>query len=111
MDPKTKKSTISRNMVLDAVSSLFGTPKIVALDDDQANLELLFPPANAKTPCDEEATNKPPVQNVTSRENGHHQTMRRSTREKTHPDYLNDYEVEINNCSETSCFFTRALTA
>ena len=59
----------------------------------------------------QQATNKPLVKNVTSFKNGHQQTMRRSTRKKRQPDYLNDYEVEINNCSETSCFLTKALTA
>lgn len=82
MDPDTKKFTNSKDVVFDEVSSLFSTPEIFSLDDDQANLVLLFPTTNAQAPCFEEATNTTPVQNVTRRENGHQQAMRRLTREK-----------------------------
>ncbi|KAL8116818.1 hypothetical protein AgCh_023112 [Apium graveolens] len=36
------------------------------------------------------------------------QSSRRSTREKKKPDYLKDYEVRLNNCTVTSCFFAGA---
>lgn len=39
---------------------------------------------------------------------GEQQAVRRSTREKKQPDYLNDYEVKCKNYSVTSCFFTGA---
>lgn len=35
----------------------------------------------------------------------------RSTRKKRQPVYLKDYEVELNSCSVTSCFFIGPLTA
>lgn len=47
MDPDTKKFTNSKDVVFDEVSSLFSTPEIFSLDDDQANLVLLFPTTNA----------------------------------------------------------------
>jgi len=37
------------------------------------------------------------------------QSERRSTREKRQPSYFKDYEVHLNNCSITSCFFTGVL--
>ncbi|KAI9108595.1 hypothetical protein K1719_020479 [Acacia pycnantha] len=43
MDLEIKKYTTSRDVVFDEVSSPFSTPKFVALNDDQDNLELLFP--------------------------------------------------------------------
>nr|GEU69704.1 retrovirus-related Pol polyprotein from transposon TNT 1-94 [Tanacetum cinerariifolium] len=39
------------------------------------------------------------------------QIKRRPTRDKRQPSYLDDYEVNINNCTVTSCFFTRAVVA
>ncbi|KAF7802901.1 Retrovirus-related Pol polyprotein from transposon TNT 1-94 [Senna tora] len=111
MDPKTKQYTTSRDVVFDEVSSLFSAQKVVTLGDDQDNLELLFLEGSVQTPCNEEAETEPLAQHITREEDDDHQAVRRSTREKKQPDYLKDYEVDINNCSVTSCFFTGALTA
>lgn len=37
------------------------------------------------------------------------QTERKSTSEKRQPSYFKNYEVHLNNCSITSCFFTGVL--
>ena len=39
-------------------------------------------------------------------EGGEQENQRRSTRKKRQSQYLKDYEVQINNCSVVSCFFT-----
>ncbi|KAK3034348.1 hypothetical protein RJ639_032246 [Escallonia herrerae] len=110
MDPATKKFTISRDVVFDKVSLPFSAPKFIALGDDQDNLELLFPRANVQAPSNVEAENESPAQNIARRED-EQQAVSRSTRETKQPDYLKDYEVKLNSCSVTSCFFTGALPA
>ncbi|KAL9256690.1 Retrovirus-related Pol polyprotein from transposon TNT 1-94-like protein [Drosera capensis] len=39
------------------------------------------------------------------------QEVRRSSRDRKHPDYLKDYEVEMNSCSITSCFLLEGLNS
>ncbi|KAK3027521.1 hypothetical protein RJ639_040236 [Escallonia herrerae] len=109
MDPATKKFNTFRDVVFDEVSSPFSAPKFIALGDDQDNLELLFPEANVQAPSNVEAENESPAQNIARRED-EQQAVRRSTRETKQPDYLKDYEIKLNSCSATSCFFTGALT-
>ena len=110
MDPQTKKFTTSRDVVFDEISSFFSIQKVV-LDDDHVNLEHLFPKEIVQAPFNGEIESEPPVQNDVEQDVSEQQVVRRSTREKRHPNYLKDYEVELNNCSVTSCFFTGVLTS
>ncbi|OIT01347.1 hypothetical protein A4A49_01805 [Nicotiana attenuata] len=108
---RQKNFTTSRDVVFDEVSSPFSAQKSVALGDNHDNLELLFPEVNAQASGNKEAENESPYQNISREEDGEQEAVRRSTREKKQPGYLKDYEVELNNHSVTSCFFTGALSA
>lgn len=60
---------------------------------------------------DIKASNKSecPASNTTSSDFCEHQVQRRSAREKRQPSYLQNYEVQINQCTITSCFFARVV--
>ncbi|KAF3624379.1 hypothetical protein FXO37_31371 [Capsicum annuum] len=106
MDPKTKRFVTSTDIVFDEVSSWCTTQKSslenVTLDDYQN--ESLFPEINAQE-IDESPT--PAIESPSS-ENGQQMT-RRSLREKRQPNHLKDYQVQLNHCTMTSCFFTGAF--
>lgn len=103
MDPGTKKLVTSRDVVFDEISSYHSTQKTsnqeTILDGDQENFELL-PESNLKASNNDGSSNSDDVEQ---------QIERRSTREKRQPSYFKYYEVQLNNCSITSCFFTGVL--
>jgi len=103
MDPETKKFVTSRDIVFDEISSYHSAQKTnnqeMILDVDQEPLELT-PERNLQASNNDESSNSDGVEQ---------QTERRSAREKRQPSYFKDYEVHLNNCSITSCFFTGVL--
>ncbi|XXG89959.1 hypothetical protein AAC387_Pa12g1838 [Persea americana] len=69
-----------------------GMEKLVVLDDDHVNLEHLFPKEIVQAPFNGEIESEPPVQNDVEQDVSEQQVVKRSTREKRHPNYLKDYE-------------------
>ncbi|KAH0655418.1 hypothetical protein KY285_030300 [Solanum tuberosum] len=103
MDPETKKLVTSIDVVFDEISSYHSAYKTsnqeTILDGDQENFEQL-PESNLQEPNNEGSSNSDDVER---------QIERRSIREKRQPSYFKDYEVQLNCCSNTSCFFTGVL--
>ncbi|KAH0639737.1 hypothetical protein KY285_036323 [Solanum tuberosum] len=103
MDPETRKVVTSRDVVFDEISSYHSAQKTsnqeTILDGDQENFEQL-PESNLQETNNEGSSNSDDVER---------QTKRRSTRDKRQPSCFKDYEVQLNCCSITSCFFTGVL--
>lgn len=103
MDPETKKLDTSIDVVFDEISSYHSAQKTsnqeIILDGDPQNFEQL-PESNLQEPNNEGSSNLDDVER---------QTERRSIREKRQPSYFKDYKVQLNCCSNTSCFFTGVL--
>ncbi|KAF7840585.1 pyrophosphate--fructose 6-phosphate 1-phosphotransferase subunit beta [Senna tora] len=103
MDPETKKFITSREVVFYEVSSYAAQTSNVenaALDDNNQDDSLLIPEPNASR-SDESVVSRMDSPNTGNVE----QNTRRSSRERKQPDYLKDYEVQLNHCTVTSCFF------
>ncbi|KAF7843277.1 Retrovirus-related Pol polyprotein from transposon TNT 1-94 [Senna tora] len=103
MDPETKKFITSRDVVFYEVSSYAAQTSNVenaALDDNNQDDSLLIPEPNASR-SDESVVSRMDSPNTGNVE----QNTRRSSRERKQPDYLKDYEVQLNHCTVTSCFF------
>ncbi|KAL4347792.1 hypothetical protein GQ457_17G001580 [Hibiscus cannabinus] len=101
MDPETKKFVTSRDVVFDEVSSYF--PK-TGRDDEQRSFIML--PENVIEVSNDD---KLPTFDHSDVESDEQEIRRISTREKRQPQHLKDYEVQINSCSTTSCFFVGAI--
>ncbi|KAL0340336.1 UNVERIFIED_CONTAM: Retrovirus-related Pol polyprotein from transposon TNT 1-94 [Sesamum radiatum] len=102
MDPTTKKSITSRDVVFDEISSwktVDELPKVAALPDNSEKQVHQNIEENSESPT--------PNKNA-SRKEGDDNSVRRSLREKRQPVHFNDYEVQLNHCSITSCFFVGA---
>ncbi|KAJ8626117.1 hypothetical protein MRB53_019424 [Persea americana] len=108
MDPKTNKFVTYRDVVFDEVPSWYPPPTHTstvtnALNDAQENLEI-FPETSAQR------SDVSPVARMDSPSSDDgEQHIRRSSREKRKPGYLKDHEVQLNNCTVTSCFFVGEL--
>ncbi|KAL4291090.1 hypothetical protein GQ457_14G002100 [Hibiscus cannabinus] len=100
MDPETKKFVISRD-VFDEMSSYF--PK-TGRDDEQRSF-IMLPENDIEVSNDD----KLPTFDHSDVESDEQEIRRISTREKRQPQHLKDYEVRINSCSTTSCFFVEAI--
>lgn len=93
MDPKTKKVMVSRDVVFDEVSYWQAEGKI-----DLA-------------PCFEDTASSERGNNIYSSKENINQdetpadVIRRSPRQRKQPDYLADYELQLNQFSVLSCFF------
>ncbi|KAL0359324.1 UNVERIFIED_CONTAM: Retrovirus-related Pol polyprotein from transposon TNT 1-94 [Sesamum angustifolium] len=96
MDPTTKKSITSKDVVFDEISSwktVDELPKVAALPDNSEK--------QIYQNIDEDSES--PNRNA-SRKEGDDDSVRRSLREKRQPVHFNDYEVQLNHCSITSFF-------
>ncbi|KAL9422384.1 hypothetical protein AB3S75_034620 [Citrus x aurantiifolia] len=95
MDPETKKVTVSRDVVFDELSSWQAEGKV--------DLE----------PFSENVASSDRGSNISSAGENIHEVetsdavLRRSLRQRKQPDYLGDYEVQMNRSSVLSCFFIR----
>ncbi|KAL0298958.1 UNVERIFIED_CONTAM: Retrovirus-related Pol polyprotein from transposon TNT 1-94 [Sesamum radiatum] len=100
MDPTTKKSITSRDVVFNEISSwkpIDELPKVAALPDNSEkqiyqNIE--------------ESSESPTSNKNASRREGDDSIVRK--REKRKPVHLNDNEVQLNHCRITSYFFVGA---
>ncbi|GMI94128.1 hypothetical protein HRI_003082100 [Hibiscus trionum] len=102
MDPETKQFVVSRNVVFDEVSSYFSPHKTSLqlhfdADGDQMCLE--------KQPEDHLQTSN----NDESSASDSKSVLRKSSRETRLPSHLRDYEVQLNQCTVVSCFFTAGM--
>ena len=98
MDPKTNKVVVSRDVVFDEASTYYsvGSSNHNIISSDFFPTEV-----SATEECRDESLSVENVQQDV-------EPLRRSTRQKRQPDYLNDYEVQVNDCTVTSCFFMGA---
>lgn len=94
MDPETKKVDVSRDVVFDEVSSL-------QIDTDRGTIDLSPFPDGASR---ERGSNITHTEENIQQEETTGTVLRRTTRQRRQPDYLDDYD-----CSVVSCFFTGGL--
>ncbi|GJY14422.1 integrase [Tanacetum coccineum] len=125
MDPEIKKFITSWDVLFDEVSSYYAHQKNIvekAIVDEVQDIFPFFPKENESQDVSQVTTQ---YESVTSNNYDEDQSSRnfvsdgvdveqiegRPTRDKRQPSYLDDYEVNINNCSVTSCFFTGTVVA
>ncbi|GKF58272.1 uncharacterized mitochondrial protein-like protein, partial [Tanacetum coccineum] len=125
MDPETKKFITSRDVVFDEVSSYYAHQKNIvekAIVVEVQDIFSFFPKENESWDVSHVTTQyKSGISNNYDKDQSSRnfvsdgvdveQTQGRPTRDKRQPSYLDDYEVNINNCSVTSCFFTGTVVA
>lgn len=123
MDPETKKFITSRDVVFDEISSYYANQKNMvekAVADEVQDIFPFFPEENESQDVSRFTTQHDggtshnydeDQSNSGSGDVDVEQTEGRPTRDKRQPSYLDDYEVNINNCTVTSCFFTGAVVA
>ncbi|KAL4387190.1 hypothetical protein GQ457_09G006240 [Hibiscus cannabinus] len=102
MDPETKKFVVSRNVVFDEVLSDFSPHKNsvhLRFDADSDQICLEKQPENDLQTSN---NNECPASNSK-------QVLRRSPRETRLPSHFQDYEVQLNQCTVVSCFFTAGM--
>ncbi|KAL4303890.1 hypothetical protein GQ457_10G000190 [Hibiscus cannabinus] len=102
MDPEIKKFVVSRNVVFDEVSSDFSPHKNsvhLRFDADSDQICLEKQPENDLQTSN---NNECPASNSK-------QVLRRSPRETRLPSHFQDYEVQLNQCTVVSCFFTAGM--
>ncbi|KAK3006344.1 hypothetical protein RJ639_017493 [Escallonia herrerae] len=127
MDPVTKRCITSRNVVFDEVSLYYSPQKLVTevVDSDfeltekgvdSTNRELSSQNVECSTHQDDfrargSTQNSEGILNSSTLENDNEVrcALRRSAREKRHPSYLKDYEVQVNQSTMSSCFFLGAV--
>ncbi|KAK3005199.1 hypothetical protein RJ639_016441 [Escallonia herrerae] len=127
MDPVTKRCITSRNVVFDEVSLYYSPQKLVTevVDSDfeltekgvdSTNRELSSQNVECSTHQDDfrargSTQNSEGILNSSTLENDNEVrcALRRSAREKRHPSYLKDYEVQVNQSTVSSCFFLGAV--
>ncbi|GJZ55387.1 integrase [Tanacetum coccineum] len=123
MDPETKKFVTSRDVVFDEASSFYAHQKNTVekpIIDEVHDIFPFFPEENesqdvsqVSTQYEGETSNNSDEdqasRNHVSDDVDVEQSERRPARDKRQPSYLDDYEVNINNCSVTQCFFTGAV--
>ena len=102
MDPVTKKIVTSRDVVFDEVSTLYpdfvheGNFELVPLIDSCLKLSPLEFESNERGRLMSTSQNDPAQGEA---------TPRRTSRQSKLPNYLNDYEVQLNQCIVSSYFF------
>ena len=110
MDPTTKKSVTSRDVVFDEISSWHSSEdisKVADLPNNSGNWQLSSQ-TNEQVPDNVESENQRSDESPTPRREDDDVVVRRSSREKRQPVHLKDYEMELNHCSITSCFLVGA---
>ncbi|KAL2466202.1 Uncharacterized protein Adt_42053 [Abeliophyllum distichum] len=96
MDPETKKVVISCDVVFDEVPS----HQVDNEDSRTSDLASLF----GDVAISESGSNIIPSRENIQQDETIGTAIRRSSRQRNQPDYLADYEVQLNNCSFLSCF-------
>ncbi|KAM7479031.1 hypothetical protein LguiA_027244 [Lonicera macranthoides] len=99
MDPETKQVVVSRDVVFDEASTYYS---IKNSSSNINNLESFPSEVRAAEGCRDESL---PEENIQQDE----KLARRSTKQRKQPDYLNDYDVQVNDCTVISCFFMGAI--
>lgn len=105
MDPVTKK-VVSRDVMFDKVSTYYTTNHITnhsyldasVFDDHEVQVSSTL--EDVLQPKADDAEDGPQLVDVPS----HDQLLRRSMRDRRKPDYLCDYDVQLNACAITACF-------
>ena len=97
MDPDTKKVVVSRDVIFDEVSPY---QEHANTDNTSTSLGSLFGDACAN----EKEGNLPPSEVNIQQNDSMEPVTRMSSRHRRQPEYLADYEVQLNHCSVLSCF-------